>query len=54
MIIFGNRNDVAFYLYNALAQTHDSPAFLTLNLKICFCVVSTFQLSVTIKYVCGS
>ena len=54
MMLFDNRNDVAFCLSNALAQTHDSTAFLTLNLKICFCVFSTFQLSVTIKYVCGS
>lgn len=54
MMLFGNRNDVAFYLSNALAQIHDSTAFLTLNLKICFCLGSTFQLSETIKYVCGS
>ena len=54
MKLFGNM-DVAFrYLSNALAQTHDVTAFLTLNLKICFCVVSTYQLSVTNAIVCGS
>lgn len=48
MTLFGNK-DVAFsYLSNALGQTHDLTAFLTLNLKICFCVVSTYQLSVVV------
>ena len=31
MMLFGNRNDVAFYLSNALAQTHDSTAFSSLK-----------------------
>lgn len=42
MTLFGNK-DVAFYLSNALAQTHDLTAFLTLNLKTEFAFVS-FQL----------
>lgn len=54
MTLFGNK-DVAFrYLSNALGQTHDLTAFLTLNLKICFCVVSTYQLPVANAIVCGS
>ena len=54
MTLFGNK-DVAFrYLSNALGQTHDLTAFLTLNLKICSCVVSTYQLSIANAIVCGS
>lgn len=43
MTLFGNK-DVAFYLSNAQAQTHDLTAFLTLNLKTEF-ALCRFNLS---------
>lgn len=52
MTLFGNKDVAIRYLSNALGQTHDLTAFLTLNLKICFCVVSTYQLSVANAIVC--
>ena len=54
MTLFGNKDVAIRCLSNALGQTHDLTAFLTLNLKICFCVVSTYQLSVANAIVCGS